>query len=331
MEKYSYFSEGDYTIIDDIDRKIGIDDYCSQMPDDSKSFIFGAKRTLKKIESMLYSAPSFIEIVRAAVPEEAYKAILTGKQKDKIAQGALKLMTKKDGTLMANLVDTKTNRIVSTIGLKGEKITPDISQAITSFAAQMKMAQIAEEIHDVQLIIERVRQGQEHDRLATAYSVKQKLLQAMQIGDTRLREFALLRIAYDAEDSRNLLMLSQQTNLKLLKEQPESIIKKVFNGLSSDEIDKVMKETRENLLAVNMVSLAEAVAYQELNEPIAARQSLIFYANFLQNTYLNDKDFIKRLDSIDEKAYWAKKLTLIKEQINALPMIEQERMIIDGK
>lgn len=36
----------------------------------------------------------------------------------RLADGALKLMTKKDGTLMANLVNPETNKIVSTVSLQ---------------------------------------------------------------------------------------------------------------------------------------------------------------------------------------------------------------------
>ena len=71
------------------------------------------------------------------------------------------------------------------------------------------MAQIAEQIQMVQVAVEEVRQGQEYDRLATAYSCQQKLLQAMAIKNPHLKEIALLQIASDAEDSRNLLMQSQ--------------------------------------------------------------------------------------------------------------------------
>lgn len=46
---------------------------------------------------------------------------------------------------------------------------------MTSYASQMQMAQIAEQIQVVQLAIEEVRQGQEYDRLAMAYSCQQKV------------------------------------------------------------------------------------------------------------------------------------------------------------
>lgn len=52
---------------------------------------------------------------------------------------------------------------------------------MTSYASQTQMAHIAEQIQVVQLAIEEVRQGQEYDRLAMAYSCQQKLLQVMNL------------------------------------------------------------------------------------------------------------------------------------------------------
>lgn len=146
------------------------------IPDVARPLIGNAERLLKKIEKMLYSAPAFIGTVRATIPEEAYQVILTDEQKAKIADGALKLMTKKDGSLMANLIDPETKKIVSTVSLGKVKLSPELSQAMTSYATQMQMAQIAEQIQIVQVAVEEVRQGQEYDRLAIAYSCQQKLL-----------------------------------------------------------------------------------------------------------------------------------------------------------
>ena len=47
---------------------------------------------------------------------------------------------------------------------------------MTSYATQIQMAQIAEKIQLIQVAVEEIRQGQEYDRLATAYSCQQKLL-----------------------------------------------------------------------------------------------------------------------------------------------------------
>ena len=310
--------------------------YCTDLyehffsiPEVAKSLLNNAQITFSKIQEILYSAPTFINMIRASVPEETFQAIFTEEQKRKIANGALKLMTKKDGSLMANLVDPKTNKIVSTISLKDVKITPELSQAMISYATQMQMAQIAEQIQLVQVAVEEVRQGQEHDRLGRAYSCQQKLLQAMVINNPELKTMALLRIAYDAEDSRNLLMQSQNANVEFIKNQPESLWGKLISAAAPEKISLRMNEIRESLCAVNMVSLVEAMAYMEMGESEAARQSLEYYGEFIQKTYLGNKGLVERLDLIDPSPenYWSRTLPNIKKIIQALPCNENQKFL----
>ena len=239
----------------------------------------------------------------------------------------MKLLTKKDGSLMANLIDPKTNKIVSTIKLESVKLTPDLTQQMANFSTQMQLAKIAEEIQCVHKIIEEVRQGQEYDRLATAYSCQQKLLQAMKITNPELKKMALLRIASDAEDSRNLLMQSQSASLKYIKDQPESMIKKFLKGAAPDKIDQKMNEIRENLSAVNLVSLVEAVSFHELGETSAACQSLQYYADFIEKAYLTD-GFVERLDLIDSRdSDWVGTLQDIKNEVYGLPYMKEELLL----
>lgn len=315
----------DIEVIDVEEDSYDVSEQLSNVPEVAKHFLRKAKGTLGLIQRMLCSAPAFIDVVRASIPEQAFKAMLTEKQKEQLANGAVKLMTKKDGSLMAELVDPKTNRIVSKISLKQADFSPDITQALTNYSMQMQMAQIAEKIQEVQICIEEVRQGQENDRLATAYSCEQKLLQAMKIKNPQLKEMALLRIVSDAEDSRNLLMLSQDSNLAFIKKQPETIWGKFLSGTKPEVMDQHIRETRDSLLAVNMVSLVEAIAYQEIGEELAARQSLQYYADYLQKTYLEPEGLVQRLDLIDPspESYWSNKLPQIKESINALPCVEE--------
>lgn len=318
-----YISPDDIEIIDAADYSYEVTEHFTDMPEVARPLLKGAKKAFKKIEKMLYSAPAFIAMVKASVPEQAFQAILTDEQKAQLANGALKLMTKKDGTLMANLVNPETNKIVSTISLQSVNLTPALTEAMTNYATQMQMAQIAEEIHTVQLAIEEVRQGQEFDRLAMAYSCQQKLLQAMQIKNPELKAMALMQIASDAEDSRNLLMQSQNANLTFIKEQPESFWGKLISGANPEKISQRMVEIRESLSAVNMVSLAEAMAYQELGESAAARESLQYYAGYLQKAYLSTEGLVQRLDLIDPapENYWSKTLPDIKQKIQALPCV----------
>lgn len=329
MDDAIHISPDDIEIVNASEYSEDLTEYFNDMPEVARPLLKGAKEVFSKIEQMLYSAPAFINLVKASIPEQTFQAILTDDQKAKIASGALRLMTKKDGSLMANLVIPETNKIVSTISLQSVNLSPAISQAMTSYASQMQMAQIAEQIQVVQLAIEEVRQGQEYDRLAMAYSCQQKLLQAMEIKNPELKAMALLQIASDAEDSRNLLMQSQNVNLVFIKEQPESFFGKLLSGATPDKISQRMNEIRESLSAVNMVSLAEAMAYQEMGENAAARQSLQYYASYIEKAYLSTKGLVERLDLIDPapENYWTKALPDIRKKIQALPCVEEMQLL----
>lgn len=321
MEEIINITPDDIEIISKEDYSSDISECFANVPNIAKPLLIGAKKSLSEIEKMLYSAPAFVSMVRASVPEYTLKAILTNEQKMQLANGSLKLMTKKDGSLMASLVNPKNNRIVTNISLESVQITPALSEAMANYATQMQMAQIAEDIRLVQKAVEEVRQGQEYDRLAIAYSCQQKLLQAMQIKNPELRTHILMQIALSAEDTRNMLMQTQSANLKFIQSQPESDWGKLLRGDKPEKIEQRMNEIRESLLAVNMVSLCEAIAYQQLGEKDAAKQSLQYYADYLHKAYLSVPNFVERLDLLDPSPtnYWSNTLPRIKDKINALP------------
>lgn len=306
-------------------------EFFSKLPEVARPLVSDAEIALSKIEESLYSVPAFVNLIKSSLPEVSLQAVLSDDQKQKLATGALKLMTKKDGSLMATLINPETKKMVANIPLETVKATPEISQAITGFATQMQMAQIAEQIESVSIAIESVRKGQEDDRLAIAYSCQQKLLQAREIKNHELQSRMLLQVISDAEDSRNLLMLSQKSNLKFISDQPESTLGKFFKSEKSEKIESRINEIRDGLNAVNMVSLAEALAYSELGEKEAARRSLIYFADFISETYLETPGFVERLDMIDPapKNYWTSTLPSIKQNIVALP-VYSEAIQIEG-
>ena len=315
----------DVEIIDASEYREELTEHFGQVPEVAKPLLKGAKTAFSKIEKALYTAPAFINVVKAAVPDVTLQAVLTDVQKQQIAKGALKLMTKKDVSLMANLINPETKKIVTTIPLKSVQMAPEMTQAMTSFSTQMQMAQIAEEIQAVQLAVEEVRMG----RLATAYSCQQKLLKAMEIKNPELKAMALMQLAAAAEDSRNLLMLSQKSNVEFIKEQPENFIQKILSGAKPEKINGRMSEIRESLCAVNMVSFAEAMAYQELGEHEAARKSLTYYAGFIEDTYISVPGLVQRLDLIDPapENYWSKTLPDISEKMKVLPSVPDTKLL----
>lgn len=279
------------------------------------------------IHKTLPAAKEFIAAVKKTVPEPMLRVVLTDDQKQKLREGALNLMRRKDGSLMAILKDPTTKQIVSQLPLEAvENINPAILAKAAEMTTQIQLAQISIQMKAVQDTIEEVRQGQISDRMATAYSCQQKMLQAQNINNPELKRQALLQIAFSAEDSRNLLMQSQGININKLREQPQDLIGKVFRGENQEKIDSRINELRDSLEAINMVSLSEAMAYQELGEYNAARRSLEYYAEYINRIYLESDGLVDRLDSMDNLPDndWTERLSLITKNINALPCMKGE-------
>ena len=279
--------------------------------------------SFNKIKQQLVNSSNFIETIKKIIPKEELKVILNDSQKLKLNNGTLKLMTKKNGDLLASLVNPKTNKVVANIPLKKVKLSPSLSSTIISYTYQMQLAEITEQMDKISLKVDEILEGQENDRLALVYSSYQKLLQALEIKDDSLRKYSLLQIANKAEDSRNLLMLSQKSRLEFIKKQPESFWGKVVSGEKQEIIDNKIKIIRDNLKAINTVSLIEAMSYHELGEYQSAKKSLEYFSNYINRTYLDDKYLIRRLDLNDSDNYWSKYLNEISKKIEELPNIEK--------
>lgn len=313
-----------YTITDNDDEW---KDFFGDAPKIAKCLLGNAKESLRKIETILGSVPQFIDALKKNIPEGAFQAILSDEQREQLADGTLKLMHKKDGSILAELIDPKSKQMVAHVPLKYVENPPkELTNELTNFAVQMQLAQIAEQVQELQLAVEEVLQGQESDRLATAYSCQQKFLQAQKIENPELKQQALLQVALAAEDSRNLLMQSQISNLKFIIKQPENFWGRFFRGAKPEKIDRVMIQIRESLVAINSVSITEALAYQEMGEYKSARQGLLYYSDYLRDTYLSVDGLVDKLDLIDPATdnFWSVALPNINAEIKALPCANEE-------
>lgn len=110
MDEVLFFGEDDFDILDIDGYELKPSSFFNKLPEIAKPLVKNANKILSEVEKMLYSAPAFINVVQSSIPEEVFQAILSPEQREAIAQGVLKLMTKKDGSLLAVLVDTNTNK-----------------------------------------------------------------------------------------------------------------------------------------------------------------------------------------------------------------------------
>lgn len=291
----------------------------SVIPEFAKPLVDKTKECLKDATNILVALPSFIEIIKTSVPKKVFEAVLSREDSAKLAAGAVKLLNKKDGTMIATLVDPITNKFLKQVPLKDIKITPQLGTAISNFTNQLQMAKVIALIEDVQKEVSNVLQGLENDRLAGALSCQQKYLQAIKINNSSLRNDMLLRIVMDAEDCRNKLMFSQKESLKFIINQPKSFFGKLLPGSSDQKkIDAKLNEIRMNLQAINLTSIVEVMVYNELGEIEAAKESLSYYSNYIESSFLSIEGLVDRLDELDVRPYWKKGLQKINDNIDKL-------------
>lgn len=282
-------------------------------------FVKNAGRVFDQIHDTLCALPAFLEVVERLVPVEEWVLVFTDEQKKELAKGALKLMAKKNGDIIAKVVDPKNHQIVANIPVKQVERIKDINPAMNDFMVQMQLANLAQEMKEVHRVVSRIQQGLEFDRLASAYSNERKLKYARQIQNKELQMQALLMIAHSAEDSRSRLMLGMKENIDFIMHQPENEFIKLF-ATNPKEINDRMNEIRSRVVAINQDSMTEAAAYWALGEKQAALNTIENYRMFLEDSELTQREVLNRLDVVDPNPenYWTKQFPIIQDTVHKI-------------
>lgn len=282
-------------------------------------FVKNAGRVFDQIHDTLCALPAFLEVVERLVPVEEWVLVFTDEQRKELAKGALKMMAKKNGDIIAKVVDPKTHQIVANIPVKQVERIKDITPAMNDFMVQMQLANLAQELKEIHSVVSRIQQGLEFDRLASAYSNERKLKQARQIQNKELQTQALLMIAHSAEDSRSRLMLGMKENIDFIMHQPENEFIKLFTT-NPTEINNRMNEIRSRVVAINQDSMTEATAYWALGEKQAALNTIENYRMFLEDSELTKREVLNRLDVVDPNPenYWTKQFPIVQDTVHKL-------------
>jgi hypothetical protein len=282
-------------------------------------FVKNAGRVFDQIHDTLCALPAFLEVVERLVPVEEWVLVFTDEQRKELAKGALKMMAKKNGDIIAKVVDPKTHQIVANIPVKQVERIKDITPAMNDFMVQMQLANLAQELKEIHSVVSRIQQGLEFDRLASAYSNERKLKYARQIQNKELQTQALLMIAHSAEDSRSRLMLGMKENIDFIMHQPENEFIKFF-ATNPKEINDRMNEIRSRVVAINQDSMTEATAYWALGEKQAALNTIENYRMFLEDSELTKREVLNRLDVVDPNPenYWTKQFPTIQDTVQKI-------------
>lgn len=298
----------------------------STIQNNNLNIIFSRAENLSRV------APAFFQAVLSMLPRTIKVAEIDSAIQKLIDEGVYKFLVDKNGEILPSIFGGKS--IISQVRLKDLDLTPDLGHSIVDLQTQIALAQVINEIHDVQRGIANLHSELQDDRLALADSAWQQLQQVTQISDSRVREEKLLSILSSATDAKCILFRAFASEKRFFDERKDKgWFSKVIDKEAQDHGDEHSAEIFTSLLAITRTVQIETTVYCLLGEQNAARISLIQFSDFISTNSLDDRETLLTLNSFsdsDQKSL-IDNFTEIQQKIASLPLvIEGTQPLIDN-
>jgi hypothetical protein len=277
------------------------------------AFLFTAKPQQEwgRIARNIYKLPAFIELVKSMKPVSTWEAVIPESVSDALKRGDLTLRAAKDGTGVVPALVNRQGKIVHWVRLAQQECTPQLLGALNNFTLQVQVGEIIQQLQALNERLKAIERGQRDNRIAMALGAKQKLIEALAIHNSNLRNALLIEAVSSANTARAQLMESMKTDVRvILSRAPGSKT-------------ETMNEVRRSFTYINMATGIIATAYSVLGEPLARAASLKAYQHFLNTIVLKQvgKDsLLQRLNSWDSVAddMWIKEPTVLNRNLALL-------------
>lgn len=277
------------------------------------AFLFTAKpqQEWERIARNIYKLPAFIELVKSMKPVSTWEAVIPESVSDALKRGDLTLRAAKDGTGVVPALVNRQGKIVHWVRLAQQECTPQLLGALNNFTLQVQVGEIIQQLQVLNERLKAIERGQRDNRIAMALGAKQKLIEALAIHNSNLRNALLIEAVSSANTARAQLMESMKTDVRvILSRAPGSKT-------------ETMNEVRRSFTYINMATGIIATAYSVLGEPLARAASLKAYQHFLNTIVLKQvgKDsLLQRLNSWDSVAddMWIKEPTVLNRNLALL-------------
>jgi hypothetical protein len=298
----------------------------STIQNNNLNIIFGQAENLSRV------APAFFQTIMAMLPKTIKVAEVNPALQRLIDEGAYKFLTDKSGEILPTIFGE--GSIKAQVRLKDMVITPDLGRSIIDLQTQIALAQVINEIHEVQRGIANLHSELQDDRLALAESAWQQLQQATQISDARVREEKLLNILSSATDAKCILFRAFESEKRFFDaRKDQQWFMKVLDKEAQEHGDEHSAEIFNSLLAITKTVQVETTVYCLLGEKNAARLSMQQFSDFISANALDSRDTLLELNSfsLTDQRSLINVFSVIQKKIASLPEhIEETIPLIDS-
>ena len=212
-----------------------------------------------------------------------------------IKEGIYRFTIDKKGRILPTIRDAE--HIVKQVRLREMAYAPNLVQSLNNLSVHAVMAQILDEIECIGDAIQGIHIELQNDRIALAESAKDKLMQARQIQDSRLRSQAILGVLSSATDAKRTLMRSFSQNLYYIKNySSKSNFEQIVDQKGHKNVPVKTQDAMQELALITTVVQIECEGYSLLGEYDACKTCLDEFSGFIKENGLNNRDTLLLLN-----------------------------------
>ena len=244
-------------------------------------------RFLSKYENIRVVAPGLAATIESLFSTETnLVADISEYTLGLIKNGDLTYVFDKAGRILPQLKNGETKQISELIRLKEVASNPTLGNAINNLSNQIALAQIMDDLERIEESIANMQKELQEDRLAMADSAWDKVIQARNISDYRLRTSAIQNAINSATDAKRVLM----RNFTI------SFANALRSG-KSKELERSAQNAANDLVALTNCVRIECDGYVFIGEYNASKACLSEFLRFINDNNLCDRDTLLRLNS----------------------------------
>lgn len=241
--------------------------------------------------------PAIAQVIKnMAESEHILVADIDPYVKNLIKKGIYRFTIDKKGNILPTIRDAE--HIVKQVRLREMVYAPNnLLQSLNNLSVHAVMAQILDEIEYIGDAIQGIHIELQNDRIALAESAKDKLMQARQIQDSRLRSQAILGVISSATDAKRTLMRSFSQNLLYIKDYSnKSNFEQIVDPKGHKNVPVKTQDAMQELALITNVVQIECEGYSLLGEYDACKTCLDEFSGFIEENRLNNRDTLLLLN-----------------------------------
>lgn len=234
----------------------------------------------EKIRKNLYSNVSSSRLVKAVNEKDKveYVANISDFAKGKIESGEWTLALKREtGETIGVIKDKVSGKYQNFVTLDKRNVN-QLGRLPELAAIQGQLVEIAEQIENLNHLVERVEQGQYNDRYAGFYTARQLLIEGLVSSDNTIKKELLLEAIKISNTTIGQLMLSIR----------QDSIDFIDMNTKKKEANRIEKLVQSSLGYLNSSIQLNLVAYTALEEEKPLMATLNNYNSFINQTLLKE-------------------------------------------